>query len=89
MTEVAESLIAQLHSHQRLTTPRCENLKIQHKIEILKANEHAPHVYKLQIYQMTSKKHTTKSRETILLTLSFTTAGRLTQHFLTLSPMVV
>jgi hypothetical protein len=27
-----------------LTTPRCENRKIRHEIEILKANEPAPYV---------------------------------------------
>jgi hypothetical protein len=53
--EVAESLIAQLHSQGKLTTLRRENRKIRHEIEILKANEHAPHVYKLQIYRMTPK----------------------------------
>jgi hypothetical protein len=61
---------AQLHSPDKLTTLRRENRKIRHEIEILKANEHAPHVYKLQINQVTPKKHTTKSRETI--PLSFT-----------------
>jgi hypothetical protein len=55
MTAAAESLIAQLHSQGKLTTSRRENKKIQHKIKILKANEHTPHVYKLQIYQMTPK----------------------------------
>jgi hypothetical protein len=46
----------QLHSQSKLTTPRRENQKIQHKIVILKANE--LHIYRHQ-------KHTTKSRETI------------------------
>jgi hypothetical protein len=55
MTEAAESLIAQLHSHNKLTTPRRENLKIRHENESLKANEPAPYVYKLQIYRMTQK----------------------------------
>jgi hypothetical protein len=64
--ETAESLIAQLYSQGKLTTLRRENKKIRHKNKIFKANKHAPHVYKLQIYQMTPKKQITKSRETIL-----------------------
>jgi hypothetical protein len=40
-TVAAESLIAQLHTQGKLTTPRRENRKIQHEIEILKANKHA------------------------------------------------
>jgi hypothetical protein len=44
MTEAAESLIAQLYSQGKLTTPRHENRNIQHKNEILKANEPAPYV---------------------------------------------
>jgi hypothetical protein len=51
----------------KLTTPRRENRKILYEIETLKANEHAPHVYKLQIYGMTSKKKQKKTRETIPL----------------------
>jgi hypothetical protein len=43
-TVSAESLIAQLHSQGKLTTPSRENRKIRHKIEILKANEHASYV---------------------------------------------
>jgi hypothetical protein len=39
--EAAESIIAQLHSPGNLTTPRCENRKIQHENETLKANEPA------------------------------------------------
>jgi hypothetical protein len=42
--KAAESLIAQLHSQGLFTTPRFENRKIRHKIEILKANESAPNV---------------------------------------------
>jgi hypothetical protein len=38
MTEAAESLKAQLYSLGKLTTPRRENLKIQHGNEISKAN---------------------------------------------------
>jgi hypothetical protein len=42
--------------------------KSKNSIKILKANEHATHVYKLQIYQMThTHKKNTKSRETIPL----------------------
>jgi hypothetical protein len=37
-TVAAESLIGQLHSQGKLTTPRRENRKIGHEIEILKAN---------------------------------------------------
>jgi hypothetical protein len=37
-TEAAESLIAQLHSQSKLTTPRLENRKIRNENEILKAN---------------------------------------------------
>jgi hypothetical protein len=44
-TEDAEGLIAQLNSQGKLTSPRHENLKIRHEIEILKANEHVTHVY--------------------------------------------
>jgi hypothetical protein len=44
------SVIAQLYPHGKLTTPRCENQKIRHENEIFKANEHAPHGCKLQIY---------------------------------------
>jgi hypothetical protein len=43
-TEAAESLIAQLDSHGKLTTPRRKNRKIWHENEILKANEHASYV---------------------------------------------
>jgi hypothetical protein len=41
MTEAAESLIAQLYSQGKLTTPRHENRKIYiwHANKILKANE--------------------------------------------------
>jgi hypothetical protein len=67
MPEAAESLRAQLHSQGKLTTLRHENRKIRHEIEILKATEQVPHVYKLQIFRMTPKNHTTKSRETIPL----------------------
>jgi hypothetical protein len=66
MPVAAESLRAQLHSQGKLTTPRHENRKIPQEIKILSANEHAPHVYKLQIYRITPK-HSTKSRETIPL----------------------
>jgi hypothetical protein len=41
--------------YPELTTPRHENRKILHEIKILKANKHAPHVNKLQIYRMTPK----------------------------------
>jgi hypothetical protein len=37
-------------------TPRRRNRKFQYENVILKANEHAPYVYKLQIYRMTPKK---------------------------------
>jgi hypothetical protein len=40
----ALSLIAQLHSQGKLTTPRRENRKIGHEIEMLKANEPVPYV---------------------------------------------
>jgi hypothetical protein len=43
-----------------------ENRKIRHENEILKTNEPAPYEQKLKIYRMTQK-HTTKSRETILV----------------------
>jgi hypothetical protein len=52
MTVAAESLRAQLHSQGKLTTPRHENRKIRQEIETSKANEHAPHVYKIQIYSI-------------------------------------
>jgi hypothetical protein len=44
-----------LHSQGKLTTPRHETRKIRHEIEILKADEHALHAYKLQVYVMTPK----------------------------------
>jgi hypothetical protein len=40
-TIAADSLIAQLHSTDKLTTPRRENRKIRHETEIVKANEPA------------------------------------------------
>jgi hypothetical protein len=43
-TGAAESLRAQLHSQGTLTTPRRENRKIRHEIEILKAQEPTPYV---------------------------------------------
>jgi hypothetical protein len=43
-TVAAESLIAQLHSQSKLTTPSRENRKIRHEMEILKANEHASYL---------------------------------------------
>jgi hypothetical protein len=39
----------------KLTTPRHENKKNSTRNGNLKANEHAPHMYKLPIYQMTPK----------------------------------
>jgi hypothetical protein len=48
-TVAAESLKIQLHSQGKLTTPRRENRKIRHEIEISKANEPE----ELQIYRMT------------------------------------
>jgi hypothetical protein len=52
----AESLKAPLHIQRKLNTPRRENRKILHKIEILKAKK-----------SNDTKKHTTKSRKTIPL----------------------
>jgi hypothetical protein len=52
-TVAAESLIAQLLSQGKLTTPSRENLKIRHEIENLKANEHAS--YELDIYGLIQK----------------------------------
>jgi hypothetical protein len=43
-TVAAESLIAQLHSQGKLSTPRRKNRKIRHDIEILKAKEPTPYV---------------------------------------------
>jgi hypothetical protein len=40
-TGATESLIAQLHSHGKLTTPRRENRKIVYENEILKATNGA------------------------------------------------
>jgi hypothetical protein len=45
---------------------RHENQKIRHENEMLKATEPAPYVQELQIFRIT-KKHTTKSSETIPL----------------------
>jgi hypothetical protein len=53
MGEAAESSLAQLHSQGKPIMLRHENLKNRHEIEMLKANECAPHVYKLKIYRMT------------------------------------
>jgi hypothetical protein len=44
MTEAAESLIAQLYSQGKLTTPRRESKKILHTNKILKANEPTSYV---------------------------------------------
>jgi hypothetical protein len=43
-TLAVESLRAQLHSYCKLTTPRHEIRKIQHKNELLKAKEPTPDV---------------------------------------------
>jgi hypothetical protein len=43
-TLAAESLIAQLHSQGKVTTPSRKNLKIRYEIEILKENEPAAYV---------------------------------------------
>jgi hypothetical protein len=43
-TVAAESLIVQLDSQGKLTTPKRENQQIWHKNEILKTNEHALYV---------------------------------------------
>jgi hypothetical protein len=51
----AESVRAQLHSQNKLTTSRRENRKIRHENELLKAKEPTPGVYKCQINRMTSK----------------------------------
>jgi hypothetical protein len=48
----AESLRAQLQSQGKLTKPRRENKKIPRENYILKANEHAPRLYKVQIYSL-------------------------------------
>jgi hypothetical protein len=47
MTEAVESLIAQLYSEGKVTTPRHENQKILYKNEILKENKPAPNVKEL------------------------------------------
>jgi hypothetical protein len=49
-----------------LTMPRHKKRKIGHETEIFIANEHAPHVCKLQIYRITPK-NTAKSHKTIPL----------------------
>jgi hypothetical protein len=54
-TGTVESLIAQLHSQGKLSTPWCENLKIRLKSEILKANERLHKVYELQINRLIPK----------------------------------
>jgi hypothetical protein len=48
MQEAAESLIAQLFSQDKLTTPRRQNLKISHENEMLNENEPAPYVQEFQ-----------------------------------------
>jgi hypothetical protein len=57
-----------LYSQSKLTRLRRKNRNIRYKNVSLKANEHDTHVWKLQIYRTTQKKHATKSRETIPLT---------------------
>jgi hypothetical protein len=42
MTEAAESLIAQINSHSKLTTPKRENQKFNTKTKFLKTKEQAP-----------------------------------------------
>jgi hydroxymethylpyrimidine/phosphomethylpyrimidine kinase len=42
--EATESLIAQLHSQSKLTTPRRKNQKIRHENEILNGKDHELHV---------------------------------------------
>jgi hypothetical protein len=66
MNVAAEILIAQIHSQRKLTTAGYENRKILYENELLKAKEPAPDVKKCQISNDT-KKHTTKSCETIPL----------------------
>jgi hypothetical protein len=53
--EAAESLIAQLDSQSKLSTPRRKNRKIRHKNEILKAKEHAPKGQKLKVFRLVPK----------------------------------
>jgi hypothetical protein len=54
-TEAAESLIDQLYSQSKLATPRRENRKIQHEIEIFKANEHDPKGLQHKSYRLIPK----------------------------------
>jgi hypothetical protein len=54
-TGAAESLIAQLHSQGKLTTPRGKNRRIRLENEILKANERLHKVLKLQFYRLIPK----------------------------------
>jgi hypothetical protein len=50
-----ESLIAQLHSQRKFTTPRRENRKIRHENAVLKANERLHKVQELNIYRLIPK----------------------------------
>jgi hypothetical protein len=66
MTVAAESLIAQLHSQSKHTTPRRENRKkFYTKTQLKKKKDPLRSIYLHQ-------KHTPKSRETIPLTLILT-----------------
>jgi hypothetical protein len=56
MTDAAESLIAQLYSQRKITTPRREHRKIRNENEIFNANEPPTYVWELQIYRMSPMK---------------------------------
>jgi hypothetical protein len=67
MTEAAESLIAQLYSHYKLTTQRRENKKIRHENKILKLTNTLRMWTSLRSIEW-HQKYITKYRETIMIT---------------------
>jgi hypothetical protein len=67
MTVAVEILIAQLDSQSNLTTVWHENRKIRYENELLKAKEPRSWCVEMSDLSNDTKKHTTKSRETIPL----------------------
>jgi protein-L-isoaspartate O-methyltransferase len=67
-SEDSESLIAQLHTQGKLTAPRRKTQKIRHEIEILKSKRTRYASAQTSDLSNDTKKHTTKSCETIPLT---------------------
>jgi hypothetical protein len=66
-TGAAEYVIAQLYSQGKLTTPSHKNRKIRHENEILKSNRIRSACVQTSDLSNDTKKHITKTRETIPL----------------------